>query len=108
MSGIQVILLGLMLLIALYAISTFRKRKPGLLLIVIVFLMGCGLVFYPELSMIVSRKLGVGRGADLVFYSCILLFCFILLIAYIRIRRLEHEINSLMRNQSLKSGKNLR
>ena len=44
--------------------------------------------------------MGVGRGADLLFYICILFFLFIILKLFARIRRLEKTVTDLVRYQA--------
>ncbi|MBK6827709.1 MAG: DUF2304 domain-containing protein [Chitinophagaceae bacterium] len=46
----------------------------------------------------------MGRGADLLFYSCILFFLFIILKLFARLKRLEDKITELVRQQAIKNG----
>jgi hypothetical protein len=43
----------------------------------------------------------VGRGADLVFYTSILIFWFVILKLYARIRRLEQIITQVVRKDAV-------
>ena len=52
------------------------------------------------MSSFIAKKLGVGRGADLLFYICILFFLFIILKMFSRIRRLEEKFTELIRQQA--------
>ena len=61
-------------------------------------------ILFPEWTNVIARKLGVGRGADLIFYLCILLFYFILLKLYARLRKLEEQITTLIRNDALRGA----
>jgi hypothetical protein len=46
--------------------------------------------------------LGVGRGADLIFYVSILIFWFVSLKLYARIRKLEQQFTKIVREDALK------
>ena len=62
-------------------------------------------VLWPDLTNTIAHKLGVGRGADLVYYLCILFFSFALMKLYARTRRLEKQITALIREDALKKVK---
>ena len=100
MTGIQFILIGGVLVIFLYYF--FRLRNAFLDLAVLVLFSGGAIlaILFPDSTNVVAAKLGVGRGADLLFYTCILFFLFIILKLFARIRRLEHTITELIREQA--------
>jgi len=52
--------------------------------------------------------LGVGRGADLVFYTCIVAFWFVILKLYTKIRRLEQTTTELLRRDALRNAEDLK
>jgi hypothetical protein len=100
MTGIQFILIGGVLVIFLY--YYFRLRNAFLDLVVL-SLFSAGAIYailFPESTSAVAEKLGVGRGADLLFYTCILFFLFIILKLFARIRRLENTVTQLVRQQA--------
>ncbi len=97
MNGIQVLLItGVAGLFLYYA---FRLRNALLDMILLVIFAGLAVFFilFPEYTNSIAHYLGVGRGADLLFYTCILLFLFIILKLFARIRRLEQTITELVR-----------
>lgn len=101
MTGIQVVLITGVVFIALYFITRLRRRTLD---IVILFtLITCAIVFivHPELTNWIAGKLGVGRGADLVFYTSILLFWFLILKIYARLRKLEQLFTEYIRKDAL-------
>lgn len=104
MTAIQLILSSGLLLIGIYAYVRFRSAVIDAILIFIFIGTGILLVIFPNLTNKIANKLGVGRGADLVFYLCILFFFFILLKLYSRIRKLEQTITKLARNDSIKAA----
>jgi len=106
MKEIQPVLLAGVAFIFLYFIVWMKKR---LLDIIILFVMiACAVLFilWPDLTTIIAKKVGVGRGADLIFYFSILIFWFVILKLYSRIRRLEQLFTTIIRNDALKNVKN--
>lgn len=55
----------------------------------------------PEWTALVARRLGIARGADLVFYCGILGGMVGFLAVYVRLRRLESQITRLVRELAL-------
>jgi hypothetical protein len=107
MNGIQLILLTGFIFIGLYFVIRLKKR---LLDIVLLFAMiACGLVFvfWPNATNIIANRLGVGRGADLIFYISILIFWFVSLKLYARIRRLEQLFTQIIREDAIRNAKEL-
>lgn len=103
MNGIQAVLLTGVAFIFLYFIIRLKKR---LLDIILLFIMiACAVVFilWPDLSSQIAQKLGVGRGTDLILYLSILIFWFMILKLYTRIRRLEQLFTSIIRDDALKN-----
>jgi small membrane protein len=87
--------------------SYFRRiRRPALdkVFISLILLAGIIFVFYPELTNQLAHFLGIGRGADLIFYLAILGFGYLALILYSKIRKLEDQLVNLVRNQSLNAA----
>jgi small membrane protein len=56
----------------------------------------------PSITMAVARFLGIGRGADLVFYCAILGMLIALFLIYLRFKRLEREITTIVRHLALR------
>lgn len=101
MTGIQVVLIILLLLILAYTVSKLRSRKTDLLILGFMVVAGIALVLMPDYTIWLAKKLGVGRGADLIFYLSILAFWYVILRLYIRIRKLEQAVTAMVRQQSL-------
>jgi hypothetical protein len=107
MNNIQLILLAGVVFLALYFLVRLRKR---LLDIIILFTMiTCAIVFilWPSITNIMAKKLGVGRGADLIFYLSILIFWFVVLKLYARIRKLEQTFTEIIREDALRKAQEL-
>ena len=102
MNGIQVLLIGGVIILFLY--YAFRVRNAIIDLLALSAFAGLAVFFilFPDYTNTIAIKLGVGRGADLLFYLCILLFIFIILKLFARIRRLEKLLTEHIR-QTAKS-----
>ena len=103
-SIIQVLLSAGIVVIGFYS---YRKLKSSYLDALLIFLfMGAALVFVflPDLSTRVAKFLGVGRGADLIFYLSILFFAFLIMKLYARTRRLEQMLTRFIRDESIKNA----
>ncbi|MFL5787519.1 MAG: DUF2304 domain-containing protein [Flavisolibacter sp.] len=103
MKGIQILLLGLVLMIFMYIVSRLRNRKADLIVLASIAIIGALFILFPDWTIVIAHKLGVGRGADMVFYISILLFWFVILKLYSRIRHLEKMITELVRKDALNS-----
>ena len=101
MTGIQILLLTGVLLITLYVIQ--RLKRPVISGVLVSFLAAVAVWFIlqPELTNNIAHMIGVGRGADLVFYICILLFWYVLLRLYARIRKLEEIVTEMVRQSAV-------
>jgi hypothetical protein len=103
MNGIQAVLLTGVAFIFLYFIIRLKKR---LLDIIILFLMIAGAVVFilwPDLTTIIAKRLNVGRGTDLILYLSVLIFWFMILKLYTRLRKLEQMFTKIIRDDALKN-----
>ena len=100
MNGIQLLLISGVVIIFAYYISRFRNALVDLITLFLFAGLGIFFILFPEYTNKIAHKLGVGRGADLLFYSCILFFLFIILKLFARIRRLEDKMTELVRQQA--------
>ena len=101
MNGIQVLLITGVMMVAVYF---FVRLHNSILDILLLFLMvATALVFilFPGITNSLAHKLGVGRGAALVFYLIIVIFWFVIIKLYIRIRKLEKIITDVVRKDTL-------
>lgn len=107
MTGIQFLLIGGVILIFIYYLSRIRSAFFDLIALFIFSGLAIFFILFPEYTNIIANKLGVGRGADLLFYICILFFLFIIIKLFARIRRMEKIITDLVRQQSIKDAKDM-
>ena len=59
-------------------------------------------ILRPSLTIAAAHFLGIGRGADLVFYCAILGMLIALFLIYLRFKRLEREITTIVRHLALR------
>lgn len=104
MTGIQLVLLTGVAFIALYFVIQLKKQLLDLGLLFVLIAAAIVFILWPESTNLIAKKLGVGRGADLIFYVSILLFWFIVLKLYARLRRLEKTVTQFIREEAIKKA----
>lgn len=99
-------LISFLALIAL--IGTARRLKKGAVtragfLIWVVLWLAVGiLVWIPQITNHVAGLLGVGRGADAVFYISIVVLFYAIFRLHGRLENLEHQLSAMARKIALK------
>lgn len=104
MNPIQPILIVLLLVAAIFGIRSLRMRIVTRMVVVVVATMGIVFVLHPELTNSIAHKVGVGRGADLMFYLFSLASTYAFLIVYARHRELRRDLTKLTRSFAMKHG----
>lgn len=104
MTFIQIILLPLVILAAVFYSLAFRSKLLVRLVGTALFAAGAVLVLVPDLSTKIARRLGVGRGVDLLFYFSLLVGIFVFLLLYARSRRTERRITALVRASAIRDA----
>ena len=100
MTGIQVLLITGVLITSFYYALRLRSAIFDLLMLTVCSGLAVYFILFPSQTNIIAHKLGVGRGADLLFYLCILLFLFITMKLFARIKRLEKTLTDIVRQQA--------
>ncbi|MGZ3924121.1 MAG: DUF2304 family protein [Flavisolibacter sp.] len=106
MNGIQLILLTGIAFIGLYFAIRLRKRLLDIVLLFAMIICAIIFIIWPDVTNTIAKRVGVGRGADMIFYLSILIFWFITLKLYARIRRLEQLFTQIVREDALKKARN--
>ena len=101
MTGIQIVLLTGIAFISLYFFIRWKKRVLDILLLAFLILAAVVFVVWPDLTQNLAKFLGVGRGADLVFYISILILWFVVLKLYSRVRSLEQKLTETIRKNAI-------
>ncbi|MBK8142294.1 MAG: DUF2304 domain-containing protein [Chitinophagaceae bacterium] len=104
MNGIKILLITGVVFIAVYFFVRLRNSLFDLILLLL--LVGAAVVFilFPEITNQLAHNLGVGRGADLVFYTSIIIFWYVILKFYARLRKLEQTITAIVRKNALEQA----
>lgn len=77
-----------------YRRSLMMSRLGGAVLFAVALLA----ILFPAATNNVARWLGVGRGADLMLYLASLFFLYVILMLFVRIRKLERDVTLLTRS----------
>ena len=101
---IQVILFVIVILIGFYVYRKFRNSILDIILFFSFLLLGIVFIALPDITTRIAKFLGVGRGADLIFYLAILFFAFVCLKLYERIRKLEQMLHKAVRERAMEEG----
>ncbi len=101
MNLIQPILIVLLVVAAIFCIRSLQMRIVTRIAVILLATVGVIFVLRPELTNAIAHKLGVGRGADLIFYLASLAFTYAFLIVYARHRELRRDLTRLARTFAL-------
>ncbi len=100
------ILISIVALVALFGVGRRFKRgalsRAGMLAWLALWIMVGALVWIPEATNRVAGFLGVGRGADAVFYVSIIVFLYAIFKLYGKFENLEHQLSELVKKIALK------
>ena len=101
MNGIQILLMTGVVAVAFYFFLRLQNSILDFLLLLLMVIAAIVFILFPDWSNTLAHKLGVGRGADLVFYLSIVIFWFVILKLYVRIRKLEKIITEVIRKDAI-------
>lgn len=108
MTAIQIVLITGVLFILVYFLQRIQRAVFSVVFMTLLSGSAVFFILQPELTNKIAHYIGVGRGADLVFYTSILLFWYVILRLYARVRKLEERVTTLIRQDAInKSGTNV-
>ncbi|NWJ96779.1 MAG: DUF2304 domain-containing protein [Chloroflexi bacterium] len=96
----QLILIALILFFLIY-IFYFRDALLDRLVYLVLMLAGIIVVLFPDLSTSIANLIGIGRGADLIFYAFIMYTLFNNIAQVSQIKKIEHQITVLVRKRAI-------
>jgi hypothetical protein len=107
MNPFQWLSLGLLTVLAVITVSAgvrgqVRKRVVAFWLMV--WIGGAAVLVWPNFTAIAAHKLGIGRGADLLLYSSVLVMFSGFFYVYSRFRRLDRQITMLVRRLAIENA----
>jgi hypothetical protein len=84
-----------------------RNTFLDLILILLFLITGVVFVIFNEVTDKIAHFLGIGRGADMIFYLGLLFLFFLMLKLYARLRRVEENLTELVRKKSIEDAEEL-
>jgi hypothetical protein len=102
MSTFQIVFVTVFAVQAIVAFRRFaRGHQLAPLLFALAWLAAIVVVVRPELSTEAARRVGIGRGVDLVTYALLSLFLWAHYQQYLRYKRLENQMTALVREMAI-------
>lgn len=100
---IQPLLIVLLLLGVVVYLRVFRSRLVDRIVVSAILVAALGLISFPDAANDLAHLVGVGRGADLLFYLTIPGLGFVVLLLFSRVRELDERLTKLTRDLALRS-----
>lgn len=104
MNGLQVLILavlGILFVASLTALLRgWSSRKEGFVWCALCVLAAAA-TLWPQLTVKAAHALGIGRGADLVFYCAVVVMMIGFWMTYIRLRHLRRDMTRLVRHLAI-------
>ena len=97
-------LLGLLAAVTVWAAVRGAMRRRTAALWLMVWASAATAIAMPGLTMDIAHLLGIGRGADLVFYCAILAMMVGFFFLFARLRRLEEDMTRLVRHLAIRDA----
>jgi len=101
----QIFLLSLVILGMGLVVLRYRQRKISTLAFLLWLVLWTGaaaVIVFPNSSVIVARLLGIGRGADLVLYTSLIVTLYLLFRMYVRLEQVNREVTQIVRALALR------
>lgn len=96
--------MGLLLALTLIAAVRGWATRRESFMWSIVWIVGGAAVSWPEMSKNIAKRLGIGRGADLLLYCAVVVMLVGFLMVYARLRRLRGELTLIVRHLAIKDA----
>jgi hypothetical protein len=95
------------LLVGIGLVFTIQQTTSRLVraLIVAVIAVGAFFVWAPEQTTVISRAVGVGRGADLVLYVWVVISLALMLVLYLKVVQMGRKVTQLTRAIALSKAR---
>ena len=94
---ISILLAVALLCVAFYAYRVIAQGNALALPLLLLSFSGIFFVFFPEETIVIANKLGVGRGTDLLLYLCFVTGSILIVLIHIKFRHQSIEITELAR-----------
>lgn len=94
-------------IVIVYSLTQARKSPLVGLLASITALVGMSMVWLPETATAIAHALGIGRGADLLFYCWVIITFVLLLNLHFKLRRHNDQLTVLVRELAIAEAERL-
>jgi len=101
---IALCVMGLLLALTLIALVRGWATRRESLLWSMVWIAGGAAISWPEMTKDIAKRLGIGRGADLLLYCAVVVMLVGFLMIYARLRRLRSELTLIVRHLAIKDA----
>ncbi len=101
MTLIQPLLIILVILTLWIYMSRLRSRLADRCIVLVAAVAGIALIAFPDVSIAIAHRVGVGRGVDLVIYLCLIGLAFTNLFSFSRVRSVEVQITVIVRELAI-------
>ena len=103
MSNFQIVTVSICSILALRTLFLFfRKKTFFFLFYTLIWAFAIYVLCFPDFSTQIAKKVGIGRGSDLVTYALLLFLLWCHFQQYMRYRNLEHKLTLLVRDLAIK------
>ena len=99
---LALIVLSMLLVFTLIALVNRWVTRRETLIWSVVWMVAGWAVVRPEITGVVARMLGIGRGADLILYCSVVVMMIGFMMVYVRLRRLRHDMTLLVRELAIR------
>jgi len=100
----QFFLLTFVLIALIKAIYSYKQRgmrTPEYLFWTLVWMGTASIIIFPDATSLVAHLLGIGRGADLIIYTSMLITFYLIFRIHLTLARFEQEITEIVRTIAL-------
>ncbi len=106
--NIKIILFVPLLLLIILLLPRFRRHMMAKLTMMVISLLGIVFILFPSLSNKLAQYVGVGRGADLIFYL-FMVFSFLYgIFLYAKLRKIQQDQTEIVKNIAIQQAKDNR
>lgn len=97
---LALVVVAVLLLVSVTAVFRGSVARRDAILWTLVWLAAGVAIVRPDLTRVVAKALGIGRGADLVFYCAVVVMMVGFLMTYSRLRQLRRELTLVVRHMA--------
>jgi hypothetical protein len=100
----QFIATGILACVVLYAYTQARMAPKVTFFAILIAVVGEYFVLFPDHAVLIANAVGIGRGADLIFYLWIMFSLVALLYLHLKLRVANERFVKLVRELALQRG----